>query len=252
VYVTREHVPLYLDMLILVGAQYTKVRWGRALPGAAGPRPGAAELTLSDGPRAASQVRRRQHAGGKDVLPGLRVFEEIKLDNVPPNVDFNALALIVFDSQPLTTTNTDVVVTAHGWKGAMTFADVRAVRAAGRQGQAPLRGMGWAPCLRPAWSRAERTPAPDAAAACRPVRCWGRAQACKRLKGVEIDQRAEVRARGETGHCCPCVTWRLPPFRIRAPRPCHRLPAPPPNPSIKLGPTVPGPRVPCTSRRRST
>ncbi|KXZ46896.1 hypothetical protein GPECTOR_39g390 [Gonium pectorale] len=91
VYLTRPGAPLYLDMLVLSGRQYTK-------------------------------VRRRLYKDGHMVTPGLVVFEELKVDDVPLNMDFNQLGLIVFDSQQLSRTNADQVVTAHGWKGAMTFA----------------------------------------------------------------------------------------------------------------------------------
>ncbi|PNW71791.1 hypothetical protein CHLRE_16g685573v5 [Chlamydomonas reinhardtii] len=95
VYVTRPNVPIYLDLLVLAGAQYTK-------------------------------VRRRLFRDGHAVAGGrLTVYEELKLDDVPVSVDFNNLSLIVFDSHPLSSTNADVVVTAHGWKGAMNFTQAR-------------------------------------------------------------------------------------------------------------------------------
>lgn len=73
------------------------------------------------------QVRRRLFRDGHAVAGGrLTVYEELKLDDVPVSVDFNNLSLIVFDSHPLSSTNADVVVTAHGWKGAMNFTQVGA------------------------------------------------------------------------------------------------------------------------------
>ncbi|KAG2488831.1 hypothetical protein HYH03_012630 [Edaphochlamys debaryana] len=91
VLVTRPNVPIFLDMLVLSGRQYTK-------------------------------VRRRLYKDGHPVAPGLTCFEELKLDDVPLNIDFNQLSLVVFDSQPLSSTNADLVVSAHGWRGALNFA----------------------------------------------------------------------------------------------------------------------------------
>ncbi|GFR53147.1 hypothetical protein Agub_g15867 [Astrephomene gubernaculifera] len=90
VYVTRPNWPIFLDMLVMSGCQSTK-------------------------------VLRRLHREGRQVAPGLVAYEELKLDDVPLGVDFNNLGLVLFDSQPLACTNANAVVTAHGWRGAMTF-----------------------------------------------------------------------------------------------------------------------------------
>lgn len=70
-------------------------------------------------------MRRRLYRDGRAVCPGLVAYEELKLDDVPMNIDFNQLALIIFDSKPLSSTNANAVVTAHGWKGALNFNEVR-------------------------------------------------------------------------------------------------------------------------------
>lgn len=53
------------------------------------------------------------------------MFEELKLDDLPLNLDYNQLSIMVFDSVRLSTTNADRIVTAHGWKGALNFAQAR-------------------------------------------------------------------------------------------------------------------------------
>lgn len=55
-------------------------------------------------------------------MPGLVAYEELKLDDIPMTFDFNQLALVVFDSAPLGSTNCNAVVSAHGWRGALNFA----------------------------------------------------------------------------------------------------------------------------------
>ncbi|EFJ46519.1 hypothetical protein VOLCADRAFT_93072 [Volvox carteri f. nagariensis] len=89
-YVTHAGVRLFLDMVVLSGRQYTK-------------------------------VRRRLYRDGRAICPGLIAYEELKLDDVPINIDFNQLGVVVFDAQPLSSTNANAVVSAHGWKGALDF-----------------------------------------------------------------------------------------------------------------------------------
>ncbi|GLC41825.1 hypothetical protein PLESTM_001244100 [Pleodorina starrii] len=90
VYVTKPGVPLFLDMVVLSGQQYTK-------------------------------VRRRLYREGRPICTGVLAYEELKLDDVPLHVDFNQLGLIIFDSTPMSSTNANAVVSAHGWKGALNF-----------------------------------------------------------------------------------------------------------------------------------
>ncbi|GIL89716.1 hypothetical protein Vretimale_16624 [Volvox reticuliferus] len=90
VYVTQPNVPLFLDMFVVSGRQLTK-------------------------------VRRRMYREGREICHGLVAYEELKLDDVPINIDFNQLGLVIFDSHRLSSTNANAVVTAHGWKGALAF-----------------------------------------------------------------------------------------------------------------------------------
>ena len=69
------------------------------------------------------QVRRRVYRNGHQVIPGLTAYEEIKLDDVPLDTDFRQLLVLCFDQQLIFSTNSDVIVTAHGWKGALGFHD---------------------------------------------------------------------------------------------------------------------------------
>ena len=60
---------------------------------------------------------------GKAIMPGLTAYEEVKLDDVPLGTDLRQLLVLCFDKQLLWTGNSDRVVSAHGWRGALGFAD---------------------------------------------------------------------------------------------------------------------------------
>jgi hypothetical protein len=45
------------------------------------------------------------------------------MDDVPLGTDWRALCVVLFDKQLLWTGNSDAVVSAHGWRGAMNFDD---------------------------------------------------------------------------------------------------------------------------------
>lgn len=91
VFVTQPNAPLFVD-LAMAGRQHTK-------------------------------VRRRVYRDGFKVLPGLTVFEEIKLDDVPLSTDLRQLMVLAFDKALLWTLNADQVVSSHGWRGALGFAE---------------------------------------------------------------------------------------------------------------------------------
>eukprot|EP00879_Flechtneria_rotunda_P002735 GHRR01002942.1.p1 GENE.GHRR01002942.1~~GHRR01002942.1.p1 ORF type:complete len:411 (+),score=107.49 GHRR01002942.1:318-1550(+) len=89
VYICQPNTPLYVD-LAMIGRQHTK-------------------------------VRRRVYSGGKAIMPGLTAYEEIKLDDVPLSTDLRQLLVLCFDKHLLWSGDSDRVVSAHGWKGALGF-----------------------------------------------------------------------------------------------------------------------------------
>jgi len=68
-----------------------------------------------------SKVRRRMYKHGHEVLPGLRVFQEVKLDDVDIDCDFHKVLAMYFDAQLVTEHNVGNVAIHHGWRGALNF-----------------------------------------------------------------------------------------------------------------------------------
>ncbi|KAG2422342.1 hypothetical protein HXX76_016102 [Chlamydomonas incerta] len=67
-------------------------------------------------------LRQEHHGEGRALAQGqLRAFQEIELDNLPYDTDFSNLTLYVFDRKMLYQTSASVVVSEHGWHGALGF-----------------------------------------------------------------------------------------------------------------------------------
>uniref|UniRef100_A0A383WDE8 C2 domain-containing protein n=1 Tax=Tetradesmus obliquus TaxID=3088 RepID=A0A383WDE8_TETOB len=132
VFVTQPNALLFVD-LAMASRQHTKVR-RRVYRDGFTVLPGLTvfeEFKLDDVPLLLPllllllllQVRRRVYRDGFKVLPGLTVFEEIKLDDVPLSTDLRQLMVLAFDKALLWTLNADQVVSSHGWRGALGFAE---------------------------------------------------------------------------------------------------------------------------------
>ncbi|KAG2422344.1 hypothetical protein HXX76_016104 [Chlamydomonas incerta] len=67
----------------------------------------------------------RQHSDvGLAVAGGqLRAFEEVQVENLAYDTDFNSITLYVFDRNMASHTNAGAVVVDHGWRGALDFAE---------------------------------------------------------------------------------------------------------------------------------
>eukprot|EP00798_Chlamydomonas_sp_ICE-L_P021182 gene21182-28082_t len=78
-------------------------------------------IDLFLGGRPKTKIRRRLFPQGETIAPGLTAFQEIKMDDVPADTDFNALTVIAHDASYLGGTNAAEVVRAHGWAGALNF-----------------------------------------------------------------------------------------------------------------------------------
>jgi len=48
---------------------------------------------------------------------------QVKMDDLPLTTDWRALHIVIFDKQLLWGCSSDAVVSAHGWRGAMSFDD---------------------------------------------------------------------------------------------------------------------------------
>mmetsp|Transcript_44122 Transcript_44122/g.114281 ORF Transcript_44122/g.114281 Transcript_44122/m.114281 type:complete len:401 (-) Transcript_44122:228-1430(-) len=71
--------------------------------------------------KAHTKLRRRTYAGGRQVVPGLRAFEELKLDDVHVASDFGKVLAVWFDAVLCRQSSAGAVVSAHGWRGALNF-----------------------------------------------------------------------------------------------------------------------------------
>ncbi|KAG2447581.1 hypothetical protein HYH02_007504 [Chlamydomonas schloesseri] len=65
----------------------------------------------------------RQHSGeGMLRARGqLRAFDEVQVENLAYDADFNSITLYVFDRTTVSQTNAGAVVAEHGWRGALDF-----------------------------------------------------------------------------------------------------------------------------------
>lgn len=84
-----------------------------------------ADIVVSSVPH--TSLRRRVYATGNTaLLPGHRVYEELKLDDVPLTVPRSAISFLVFDrSDALMSMTLDGPVSRAGWKGAMDYSSCR-------------------------------------------------------------------------------------------------------------------------------